>query len=60
MAVQLVRKLTESQGNGEVLPKGVGLNVNFPDATMNDCSESARDWILTRLLGNIDKDPVSF
>lgn len=58
---QLVDQLDKNRGSDKdlILPKGVGLNVNFPSAVTRDCKREGNKWVLTRLLGNIDRDPVS-
>lgn len=60
MIMQLVSQLQKDiSSNQSLLPSGVGLNVNFPDATRHQCTASKSDWKQTRLLGSINRSPVS-
>lgn len=60
MIMQLVSQLQKDiASNQSLLPSGVGLNVNFPNATRHQCTALNSSWKQTRLLGSIDRSPVS-
>ena len=40
-----------------LLPRGTGLNVNFPSAPQRGCTASNSRWIVSRLLGNVQRSP---
>lgn len=57
MAVNLVQQLGDDPKN--LLPSKTGLNVNFPSAPSYHCQPKSSKWIITRILGTLDSDPVS-
>jgi 5'/3'-nucleotidase SurE len=60
MIMDLVLHLQSNRTEREpLLPRGIGLNVNFPDAMKRQCTAVESKWAQTRLLSTISKSPVS-
>lgn len=61
MALDLVRHLLENgdkgSPDGRLLPSGTLLNVNFPSQPSYGCQAKSSKWVLTRILGTLDRSP---